>query len=400
MQNTAQMSSSSQDILVLMERLRTESPQIISATERLAAFKNVGLLWQSRLKSGWEPEEQGTFPFAQVRRGLAALAVDMLYLRHWFDLSQRTGKSPFTESGVVALILAGNTPLMSWPPLIAALLAGHRVFVKMAHDERQGTAWLIKSLKEVAPNMAHRVYATYFAGDSAESETLLNRCDAVIAYGSDSTIAALRSKTPAVTPFFGFGHAISMGIVDAKTRRSDQTALFATDLLMYGQSGCLSPQTVFVLGDAADSLSVAQQIAATLPETAYRLDVTPVQYAATAQRIRNARDMALFDGATLSGDTHLRWTVAAYPNELFPKPVGYGFLSVVPLSSLEKLPDLLGDYNGKVSGVAVEGRIGQYSKILLQKMGVTYFCAAGQMQTPYIDWPNGGINLLAELMVP
>ena len=67
-----------------------------------------------------------------------------------------------------------------------------------------------------------------------------------MAQGSDETLRALRTLCPAGTPFVGYGHRVSFGVVCKGS--TNAAAGFAKDVLLYDQGGCLSPQTIFVEG--------------------------------------------------------------------------------------------------------------------------------------------------------
>ena len=144
----------------------------------------------------------------------------------------------------IALILAGNTPLLSWSPLAACLLAGHTVHVKMSRDESLWPRLFRDALAEVAPEIAERVTLDVWPGDDPRTIALIAASDAVIAYGSDETIATLRALTPTSTPFFGYGYGVSVGILPRDVPFYARG--FAQDVLMYGQAGCLSPQALLV----------------------------------------------------------------------------------------------------------------------------------------------------------
>lgn len=363
----------------------------------LHAFAALALLWERRLAGGWTPPGNSTFPWAQVRLSLTALLPGFAEAGEWLARSGRAqARTPGT---VTALILAGNTPLLAWSPLAAALLAGHSVFVKQSRGETIWTALFVESLAEVDSGLASLIHLDIWPGADPRTETLAQAADTVIAYGGDAALAALHQVVPEKTPFFGFGHAVSLGIVAGDG--TGDAGPFARDVLLYNQSGCLSAQALLVERGLVTLQTAARELARSLDEQCHLLQIPPVTDPAAAFRVRQARDMALFLGSDVSviGDAALRWTLvlrsSAAPLEF---PVGSCVVSVVPLGSEEDFPDQLGALRGSLSSVGVAGELTDSLRRVLLSEGVSRICPAGQMQMPPLNWPNGGKNLLAELM--
>lgn len=361
--------------------------------DRAAALAAAAALWRCRLAAGWTPPPGSAFPWAQVRLSLDALLPGMTSPPPPLGSEGEPG-------GEVALIVAGNTPLIAWPPLCAALLAGaQRVRVKMSRDETLWPRLFVEALAEVAPAVASRVELLDFPGEDRRTAELCRASDAVVAYGSDETITALRAATPAGTPFFGFGHAISVGLA-GKGDQDGTASGFARDVLTFDQQGCLSPQVIFT-PSAADAEALGEALPPALERTAVSLEVPPVTDPGTAAAIRRARDMALFAGFKVVGDPSLRWTVAhcQMPVDV-PEPVGHGFVYVIPLCAgggVEEVVSRFGWARGRVSCVGVAGAIPDRLRAALMREGVSRICGPGEMQTPPLDWPNGGVDLFSDL---
>jgi hypothetical protein len=364
----------------------------VNQQERVVrAFHAVASLWRHRLEAGWIPPDDSSFPWAQERLSLAALLPGLSEARDW--LKRSNGDDAPFDSSVAALILAGNTPLLAWSPIAAALLSGHAVFIKQSRDETVWTRLLVESLVEVDAELASLIHLDLWPGEDARTTALVTAADAVIAYGSDATLAALRGSVPGGTPFFGFGHAVSIGIVTEGG--NEEAGRFARDILMYGQGGCLSAHAVLVQQRQPDSdraLIASQTLA---------LGISPVTDPAIALSVRQARDMALFLGSDVSviGDPGLRWTLLlrASPEPL-EIPAGLGVVQVTPVERIEdRLYDQLGAMRGYISSVGVAGTLTVREKRVLLDESISRICRAGEMQMPPLDWPNGRINLLAKL---
>lgn len=226
--------------------LRKWSGALSGGAVRVAsALARVGTIWQERLENGWEPPAGSAFPWVQVRRSLAALVPGLLNADEW-QARVINGNIPQIGAGkVAALVLAGNTPLMAWSPLCACLLAGWGVYVKMSRDETLWPRLFWETLNEADPEVAALVHLDVWPGDDPRTGKLVQTADAVVAYGSDSTLAAIKAQVPSGVPFFGYGHAVSVGLTCGEWDVYETARGFAQDVLMFGQGGCLSPHVLF-----------------------------------------------------------------------------------------------------------------------------------------------------------
>ncbi|WP_250435875.1 acyl-CoA reductase [Hanstruepera flava] len=78
----------------------------------------------------------------------------------------------------VAIIMAGNIPLVGFHDFLAVLISGHQVLVKQSSNDKHLLPYLSKYLEYVEPE---------FKGNISFTEDKLNDFDAVIATGSDNT---------------------------------------------------------------------------------------------------------------------------------------------------------------------------------------------------------------------
>ncbi|WP_395142628.1 acyl-CoA reductase [Armatimonas sp.] len=327
----------------------------------------------------------GGFPWAQVRRGIKALARSAPHCSESGD---------FEKPGVLALILAGNTPLLAWPVLHYAVLLGIPVFIKQSRDETVWTRHFVETLAEIDPEVAALLHLDSFPGDDLRTKTLVQNADAVIAYGGDESIAALHEATPEATPFQGFGHAISIGLIGGHW----DAHRFARDVLMYDQAGCLSLQTLLVA--YAYGSKVGHALALALERQRERLGVKARTDAAECRIVREARDLALMEGREVLGNSDLCWSVVIHQEPCpLPAPTGFCVVHVIPYDDQKPFQWFLGEYVGKIScvGECVPGRSDWWNQALKAE-GVSRICQAGTMQMPPLDWRNGNVDLRVWLL--
>ena len=127
-------------------------------------------------------------------------------------------------------------------------------------------AGFFASLAEEHPAFASaaRAYA-WTGGDDPAKTALLENADAVVAFGRDETLRAIRARCGVDTRFVGFGHRASIG----RLTRDDVAALddaladrIVRDALLYDGEGCLSLHALFVQADGAALARVAAALAA------------------------------------------------------------------------------------------------------------------------------------------
>lgn len=112
-----------------------------------------------------------------------------------------------------------------------------------------------------------------------QTERGLGQPSAVVAMGSDASLAAIRAATPGARHAL-FGHRFSAVVVgDPRYAQA-----LAWDLAMYDARGCMAPTAVFVPGDAADAMVDA--LATAMDTTARLMPVGAVDLAVGPERRR------------------------------------------------------------------------------------------------------------------
>ena len=127
------------------------------------------LIQLSQSHNGWYTPEQVYF---SIQSWAKALTQE--------NLDQWTSSYDFTtnESKTIALILAGNIPLVGFHDFISVLISGHNVLVKTSSDDQHLLPFLAKYLITVEPQLANKINFV---------EGKLEGFDAVIATGSNNT---------------------------------------------------------------------------------------------------------------------------------------------------------------------------------------------------------------------
>ncbi len=338
-------------------------------------------------------EWQEPFPFAMVWVSLDAL-LDSLCPEALWRLIESEGAKDGAGYPVVGHIIAGNTPLLTWVSIIRALLVRSTSFVKLPSGP--AALWgrlFVESLADVSPALAECVsLAQWSGGTHALDKALCRGADIVMAHGSDETLNALQSLCPPNKPFIGYGHRVSFAVVPEGQGTAEAALGLARDVLLYDQGGCLSPQTIFVEGERAQSEEFAALLAEALKKTAVVYPL-PARAAQAAMTVREARLLGhMGEGNRLWEDPSLRWTVIARPETEFAPSSTFGVVSVQPLPTLADLPEAVARVAARLQGCALAGDAQDYLPCM------SYLCAPGEMQAPPLSWRQDGRDILRVLL--
>jgi len=179
-------------------------------------------------------------------------------LQDWMDAAQvATQGAPIPRHWL--FILPANHSMVGLYPLALGYLLGLQITVRLpqrfAAADHLITAFIrfIQALPGAAVTLA--APSLRLGGGSAAIP-----CDALLAYGSDETMAQLRLQ--AATPLQGFGGRVGISVIAS----SDLTAggpLLARDLLSLGQTGCMATRLIVMIDDQNRSATdVAELLAA------------------------------------------------------------------------------------------------------------------------------------------
>jgi len=153
------------------------------------------------------------------------------------DLTYFTAAYNFTENSnkTVAIIMAGNIPLVGFHDFMCALLSGHSVVIKQSSNDKHLLPVLAKYLEYIEPS---------FKGKITFTEGKLEKFDAVIATGSNNTARYFDyyfGKYPSIIR----KNRNSVAILTGNETEAELKGL-ADDIFRYFGLGCRSVSKLFV----------------------------------------------------------------------------------------------------------------------------------------------------------
>lgn len=183
---------------------------------------------------------------------LAPLTFEALRSLEAAPMPPRAGAVRARPGQLCAVVLAGNVPIAAARAVGIPLLFGWPVLCKASSDDDALARLLEAALAESDPALGAAFRVVRFAADdAAQAALLLERADAVSAYGSDATLQAIRARVAPTAAFIGHGHGLGAALIgrgalrDRDVARSAARGL-ALDVAAYDQRGCLSPHVAWV----------------------------------------------------------------------------------------------------------------------------------------------------------
>lgn len=172
----------------------------------------------------------GWFTRSDILRAVGAIRSEMLEreaLTEWFN-----HYTPTTHSKHVAVIMAGNIPLVGFFDLLCVLAAGHKCHLKLSSKDRVLMNYIVEQLRDIEPSIAIYDYSADEIYDMA------------IATGGDDANAYFREHF-ATTRTLLRGSRHSVAVLNGKESPEELYALY-NDITAYSGLGCRSVSMLFV----------------------------------------------------------------------------------------------------------------------------------------------------------
>jgi len=304
---------------------------------------------------------------------------------------------------LLGIVGAGNVLGVPLFKTALALAAGAACIVKPATGEPVLCALFAEALRDLDDDLGAALGVLWWPGGTpqaadCESE-FLRGVDSLVAYGSDEAIGVLAQR---VRRFLGHGQKLSVGVarLDADADSRSLAAAAATDVALYDQLGCLSPQALYTLGGDARGRSVfIDHLAAALDDLAARwpAGAAPEAQAIAIRRLRDEYEWRALDGEPVSlrtGTGAASWTIVDDPTGGFrPSPL-HRTIFVHRLDTLQALPRALGEWLPRVECVGMGPEVDP----ALSSLGIPRIALLGRMQSPDLGWRQGGFDPMAGIV--
>ena len=203
--------------------------QFLSAQLHSETAEFTGVLTRANHENAWFTQEN-------IRYALQGVVADLeeTNLNEWVSRYD----SPVVNPKTIAVIMAGNLPLVGFRDFLAVLISGHKLLCKLSSKDSILQRYLAEKLIEIEPEFANYI---------CFEQHVIKGFDAVIATGGNHAVEHFQtyfSKYPHIIR----GHRNSVAILDGTENTDDLEGLFE-DMFRYFGLGCRNVTKLFVPDD-------------------------------------------------------------------------------------------------------------------------------------------------------
>lgn len=204
---------------------------------------------------------EGSAARAQVQQLRRSVGRDYLEQRLLIELGEGYGsavtRTPLDRQeavreqlyplGVLLHIAAGNMDGLPVYSVVEGLLAGNINLLKLPSVDGGLTVMLLQSLCEAAPELSEYIYVFELSStETASIHGLMDLSDAVVVWGGDEAVTAIRRMAPPNTRLIEWGHKLSFAYVTKAGMDKESLNGLAHHICQTNQLLCSSCQGVFL----------------------------------------------------------------------------------------------------------------------------------------------------------
>ena len=201
----------------------------------------------------------------------------------------------------------------------------------------------------------------------------LSAADAVIAFGSDATMASLRAQT-ALEPKIHRAWPRRQPALACRAGTTDAARgprLRDVDVLTYDQLGCLSPQAIYV-PEGADIDALGGKMARAL-EAHWRVAGEKARATAVASRRASSRRATSPSRSAIASGcrrrSHLGWTLIHDPDPTFALSPLHGVIPIREARESQTCRARWPRFAGRISTVGLVGRLSSHAERVFLNLG-------------------------------
>jgi Acyl-CoA reductase (LuxC) len=304
--------------------------------------------------------------------------------------------------GRVAVVASDTTIGVALPPALYALCAKCEVIVRDRSDALTGA--FAATLAEESAALAARLRTV--AGGSHDDRAWLaelGKADAVVAFGGEEALRALREQTRVQARFVPFGHRTSATFVAREAFESSSFVAavaegIARDALLYDGEGCLSSHAVFIeTDDPAHFDRFTGIVAAALDRSAVEFPPAPSGASSAVSGYRQSAEFRATQGSgrVLRSQAGVHLLVVEPPRDE-PPPLLPRTLAMYCVAAPEEFARFVATHRLPLEAVAVEPfpvREDLHETIL--QTGTARIARIGTLQSPSLAGEHGGFGRIA-----
>lgn len=296
--------------------------------------------------------------------------------------------------GVLLHIAAGNADGLPAFSVLEGLLAGNINILKLPAAEGGLSVRLLGELVRREPRLAPYIYVfSYTSRDVVQIGQLLRVADAVVVWGGEAAVTAIRQMTPANTQIVEWGHKLSFAYVTRAGATDARLRGIARHIAQTRQLLCSSCQGIYVdTQDPAELrafcrrfLPLLEEAVATegrMPDPGIGLQTALEVYTAWLEEPYTGAEVMAGEGCSLT----------VCPDERLEPATPFGNPWVKPLPR-ERLLPVLRPYKNFLQTVGLACAKEEFPALWEQfaRAGAVHICPGEAMSTTYVGAPHDGV---------
>jgi hypothetical protein len=302
--------------------------------------------------------------------------------------------------GVIMHIGAGNTLGLSAFSVIEGLLTGNINILKLPENEGGLSSELLMRLIQIEPRLKPYIYVLDVSSrDKEVISQLIEVANAVVVWGSDEAIKAIRQLAPPALPIIEWGHRLSFAYFAESENNEEDLLGLARDICLTDQLYCSSPQCVFYETNNPKELdNFAARLAKQMEAVAnqYPSAARPMNIQAQITWVHELVKMEeILEEKRLITDEKKQFSVMVdYIAALKAAPL-FRNIWAMPMQR-ERLLSLLRAHKGYLQTVGLSCNHKDFDELsqIFYAAGINRITACGSMSTNYIGEAHDGIYAL------
>ncbi|MFL0246096.1 acyl-CoA reductase [Candidatus Clostridium stratigraminis] len=302
--------------------------------------------------------------------------------------------------GVIMHIGAGNALGISAFSVIEGLMTGNINILKLPDNEGGISSKILLRLAEIEPRLKPYIYVLDV---SSRNQEVINRLveivNAVVVWGTDEAITAIRHLSPPYLPIIEWGHRLSFAYFTKHGHDEKDLQGLARDICQTDQLYCSSPQCVFYetdkvkeIDEFADRLSQSiKSVGTKYPAATRQIDVQ-AQITLTHELIKT--EEILKEKRLITNSEKDYGIMIDYKAELKASPL-FRNIWVMPIRRKELL-SMLRLHKGYLQTVGLSCSNDELDELsnIFYAAGVTRLTSCGYMSVNYSGEPHDGVLAL------
>lgn len=304
--------------------------------------------------------------------------------------------------GRVCMIASRTTIGVAITPAIFALCAKCDVVVKDREDALAGA--FFDTLAEELDELKGAAQALVWSSDDEHAPDL-SAFDAVVAFGSDSTLKAIGGALRSGARFIGYGSRASAGYVTRESLTDSQAKEIANgaarDLVLYESEGCLSLHVLFFEhGGGVDANRFCSMLAHAVERANVEFPLAR-ENAGVSARIAQHRDLAAFRAASGTGavyaDADAAYALFLDPPKREPPQFLPRTLGIITVDDPSQALAYVRDHRLPLEGFAISSERPDVTQLAIDA-GAVRLTQFGELQHPPLAGHHGGRPRIAEFI--